>query len=321
MDAELINTLGPFIAPWATFFAVVMALCGFNILRTYRRAQVYRRLRGMSDSTPVSELKTSAQKDSGFQVRWLQPAGELILPPEDWRRSAIQKQLIMAGYRNTGAIFVFLGAKLLAALIMVMLVFVGYVITGNLFQILTLPAIGLITFAGVLGFFIPDLELRQSTKRRQLHLSEGFPDALDMLVVCVEAGLGLDAAINRVAKEMHASHKELSIELSLISLEIRAGKSRKEALQGLADRTAVEQVQALTTLLIQAERFGTSVATALRDFSQEMRTERIQRAREKAAKLPVKLIFPVAVFIFPALFLVVLGPAVIQIFSVLPNFF
>jgi len=116
---------------------------------------------------------------------------------------------------------------------------------------------------------------------------------------------------------MRLSHKELSIELSLISLEVRAGKSRKEALQGLADRTAIEQVRSLTTLLIQAERFGTSVATALRDFSKEMRADRIQRAREKAAKLPVRLIFPVSLFIFPALFIVVLGPAVIQIFTIL----
>ena len=231
----------------------------------------------------------------------------------------MKKQLIMAGYRNPGAIFVFLGAKLLAALVLTLLVFVGYVVTGNYFLILTLQALGYMALAAAVGFFLPDLEIRQSTKRRQLELSEGFPDALDMLVVCVEAGLGLDAAINRVGREMRRSHPELAIELALISLEIRAGKSRKEALQGLADRTAVEQVQSLTTLLIQAERFGTSVATALRDFSKEMRLERIQRAREKAAKLPVKLIFPVGIFIFPALFLVVLGPAVIQIFTILSD--
>ena len=317
MDAALITSLGPVLAPWATFFAVVLALYGIYILRTFRKMQIYRRLRGISDSIPASELKNRVRKDTGFQVRWLQPAGELILPPEDWRRSAIQKKLTMAGYRSPGAIFIFLGAKLLASLILVILVIVGYLFTGNFYLILTLQALGIMAFAAVFGFFIPDLELRQSTKRRQLHLTEGFPDALDMLVVCVEAGLGLDAAINRVAKEMRLSHKELSIELSLISLEIRAGKSRKEALQGLADRTAIEQVRSLTTLLIQAERFGTSVATALRDFSKEMRADRIQRAREKAAKLPVRLIFPVGIFIFPALFLVVLGPAVIQIFTIL----
>ncbi|MBL4820399.1 MAG: type II secretion system F family protein [Gammaproteobacteria bacterium] len=321
MDTNWLISLGPVFAPWVTFAAVVMALYGIYLMRSSRKVDVYRRLRGISNSIPSSEIKAKSRQEDGFQVRWLQPAGELILPPDEWRRSAITSRLIMAGYRSPGAVYVFLGAKLFASLLLTILVFVGYVVSGNLYQILTVPALALIAIGAIVGFFLPDLELSQITKRRQRDFEDGFPDALDMLVVCVEAGLGLDAAIDRVAREIHLSHPELAIELGLISLETRAGKSRKDALQGLADRTNVDQVQSLATLLIQAERFGTSVASALRDYSLEMRTERLQRAKEKAAKLPVKLIFPVVLFIFPALFLVIMGPAVIQIVAALGDVF
>lgn len=140
-------------------------------------------------------------------------------------------------------------------------------------------------------------------------------------MVCVEAGLGLDSAIQRVAQEIKISHPHLSSELALIPIEIRAGKTRREALQGLADRTDIDLVVSLVTLLLQAEQFGTSISSALRAYAEEMRTERIQRAREKAAKLPVKLVFPIALFIFPALFLVVLGPAVIALYDTMTNYF
>ena len=311
MDAW-INSMGPVVAPWATFFAVVMALYGTFILRSIRRTEIYRRLRGISDSTPKADLKNASQRNTGFQVRWLQPVGEKILPPDEWQRSALRKKLMMAGHRSESSVYVFLGAKIFGSLILTGLVFVAYVVTGNYFLILTPTALSALIFAALFGFILPDLEVRQATARRKLLFTEGFPDALDMLVVCVEAGLGLDSAIDRVATEMRISHPALASELALISLEVRAGKTRKEALQSLADRTGVPQVQTLTTLLIQAERFGTSVAAALRDYSEEMRTERLQTAREKAAKLPVRLIFPIVVFIFPALFLVILGPALIQ---------
>jgi tight adherence protein C len=130
----------------------------------------------------------------------------------------------------------------------------------------------------------------------------------------VEAGLGLDAALQRVGKELHSSHPELSTELQLLTLELRAGKGRADALRALAERTALDDVRSLTSILIQAEHFGTSVAEALRQHSNEMRTLRLQRARERAAKLPVKMIFPILFFIFPALFLVVLAPSIVRIY-------
>ena len=148
-------------------------------------------------------------------------------------------------------------------------------------------------------------------------LAKGFPDALDLMVVCVEAGMGLDAAINRVGEELGLSHPELSRELNHLNLELRAGKSRQTALRNLANRVDMEDVNSLVTLLIQTDRFGTSVAQALRVFSDSFRTARYQRAEEIAAKIGTKLIFPLVLFIFPSLFVVTLGPALIMAYRTL----
>ncbi|MEJ2731579.1 MAG: type II secretion system F family protein [Deltaproteobacteria bacterium] len=165
-----------------------------------------------------------------------------------------------------------------------------------------------------LGFYLPDIWLRQKTEKRQEKLLKALPDALDLMVVCVEAGMGLDEAINRVAKESKLQSKELSDEFSFLSLELRAGKQRQEALRNLAERTNLEEVNNLVTLLIQADKFGTNIADTLRVYSDSFRTERFQRAEEMASKMPVKLIFPLILFIFPALFIVMIGPAIISIY-------
>ena len=144
----------------------------------------------------------------------------------------------------------------------------------------------------------------------------GFPDALDLMVVCVEAGMGLDSAITRVAREIGLSNKVLSDELNIYNLEMRGGKLRRDALKNLALRTDVPEVNNLATLLIQTDKFGTSIGQALKVYSDTMRVQRFQRAEERAAKIPVKLIFPLILFIFPSLFVVILGPAVINIYKV-----
>ncbi len=320
MLGSLIDTLSPQVASWAAFFAVVLAVYAIYMLTMYRADQLRRRLSRIENYQIPTSTKSSYQ-ESGFQVHWLKPVGELIVPDNEWRRSQIRKLLVQAGYRRQTAVSVFLAAKLLLALGSVTIVALVYTLTGNFFQLITPLAILVILLVGGISFFLPDAFLQRRIAWRQLDFIEGFPDALDMLVVCVEAGLGLDSAIHRVASEIRISHPHLSSELALIPIEIRAGKSRREALQGLADRTGVDQVISLVTLLHQAEQFGTSVAASLRAYSDEMRTQRIQRAREKAAKLPVKLVFPIALFIFPALFLVVLGPAVIQLYDTMQNFF
>ena len=167
------------------------------------------------------------------------------------------------------------------------------------------------------GFYGPDVWVRLAIARRQEQITNGFPDALDMMVVCVEAGMGLDQAIKRVADEMKLNYRIISDEFGLMNLELRAGRSRQDAMRNLAARTDVEDVKSLVTLLIQTDRFGTSIAQALRVHSDSMRTKRRQRAEEKAMKLPVKLLFPLLLFIFPSLFVAVIGPGAIQIYRVL----
>lgn len=167
--------------------------------------------------------------------------------------------------------------------------------------------------AAVVGFYIPSLWLQFKIGRRRRQILLGFPDALDLMVVCVEAGLGLDAAITRVGAEMKLGHRVLSEEFALLNLELRVGLSRERALRNLSFRTDLDDVNSLVALLIQTDRFGTSVGQALRVHSEAMRTKRHQRAEEQATKLPVKLLFPRVFFIFPSLFIVILGPGIIQI--------
>lgn len=328
MNSEWLVSMGPVMAPLAAFLAVFFAGVGILFLTGYRPQGVNRRLRQIQD-TQIGEGQarftgSSAQQDSSLQrggsphqegeflVKWLQPAGEMILPQQEWRRSGIKRQLVFAGYRQTKAIYAFLGAKLFTALALPLLAITATTFSGNYPMLFQWTGFLLVGVSAAIGFYLPDLVLGQIIKRRRKDFVESFPDALDMLVVCVEAGLGLDAAIGRVSRELRHSHPGLAGELSLIGLEVRAGKTRREAFQSLAERMEIEQVRGLATIIIQAERFGTSIGTALRNFSEEMRVERIQRARETAAKLPVKMIFPIMLFIFPALFLILLGPAIVQ---------
>jgi tight adherence protein C len=172
-------------------------------------------------------------------------------------------------------------------------------------------------FLALLGFYLPDIWLRQRSDVRKGRILAALPDALDLLVVCVEAGMGIDSGIQRVAEEIKLSNPELADELRFMNLELRAGKQRPEALRSLALRTNLEEVNSLATLLIQTDRFGTSMADALRVYAESYRTSRYQKAEEIAAKLPVKLVFPLVAFIFPALFVVLLGPAAISIYKAL----
>jgi tight adherence protein C len=171
--------------------------------------------------------------------------------------------------------------------------------------------------SGALGYYLPNLVLGRLVFVRQREIFESFPDAADLLMVCVEAGLGLDAALVRVTDEMRLRSEALAEELHLVSLELRAGSSREKALRTLALRTGVEEVNTFATMLIQADRFGTSIGDSLRVFSDELRTKRQLRAEEKAAKIPLKLLYPLVFCIFPALLLVLLGPAFIQIYRIL----
>lgn len=317
----LLASLGPYIVIVLIMMAVGLAVAALyqifgrsgNDEKKMRRRLDYLTT-DSSIGAPANDKKSNFEKEGAFMVRVLEPVGGLILPKEDWQKSGMQKKLVHAGYRSSEAIFVLLGAKLLSALSLPVLGGVLWSLYGTAGYPIDSPiTIAFLILSSLIGFILPDYVLQKRITARRLKMTEGFPDALDMLVVCVEAGLGLDAAISRVATELRMSHPELANELELNSLETRAGKSREEALKSLDERMGIEEVQAMVTLLIQSDKFGTSVGTALRDYAEEMRIKRIQRAREKAAKLPVQMLFPVMVFIFPALFLVILGPAVITI--------
>jgi tight adherence protein C len=167
------------------------------------------------------------------------------------------------------------------------------------------------------GYYAPGFWLRSAIGRRKQTIMRALPDALDLMVVCVEAGLGLDQAINRVAEEIKFSHKELSEEFHLLGLELRAGVARTDALRNLSRRVDLEEIKSLIALLVQTDRFGTSIGQALRVHSEAMKVSRQMKAEERAAKLPVKLLFPLLFFIFPSLFIVIIGPAVIKVIRTL----
>jgi tight adherence protein C len=219
--------------------------------------------------------------------------------------SSTRLMLMQAGYRDAKSITFYTGLRVFGALL------------G--FGICLLSGIGisspLLLLGGpLLGFILPRFLLKRAIKKRQLRIRLALPDALDLTVICVEAGLGLDQALMRVAQDLDHAHPELSEEFRLVNLEMRAGKPRTEAMRNLAQRTGVDDIRSLVGVLIQTDRFGTSVAQALRVHSDSLRTERRQRAEEQAAKTTIKLVPPLVVFVLVPLFFVVLGPGFIQLF-------
>jgi tight adherence protein C len=224
----------------------------------------------------------------------------------------LQAKLIRAGIYTERAIPLFLGVKLGGLLVLPILVL--FILWGDTSQYRLLMGIPIILCT--LGYFFPNLILNRMISSRQRKIREALPDALDLLVVCVEAGQGLDAAIKRVADDLMESSPIISQELLLVNLEIMAGLERQQALRNLGERTGVEELISLCNILIQSDRYGTSIGQALKTESDFMRTSRRQKLEELAAKTPVKLVFPMLLFIFPAIIVVILGPAIIRISAV-----
>jgi tight adherence protein C len=221
-------------------------------------------------------------------------------------------KFLKAGIRRENAPAVFYGLKYLLVIILPSIFMICRL---TVFEIANYQlTITIFVMVALLGYYLPDIWLRQKTDKRKERLLKALPDALDLLVICVEAGMGLDEGITRVTNEIKLSSPDLSDEFRLLNLELRAGKDKQDALKNLALRTDIEEVKNLVVLLIQADKFGTSVATTLRVYSDTFRTQRMQKAEELAAKIPVKLVFPLILFIFPSLFVAILGPAVIRIF-------
>ena len=205
---------------------------------------------------------------------------------------------------------VFIGIRIICALVLPAILYVSLLITST--YVVPLNLMILCIILAFFAYFFPILWLRIKIARRQEKLLSGFPDAVDMLVVCVEAGMGMDAAIDRVGREIAYENDVLSNEFTLYNKEMRLGKTRRQALKDLALRTGLDEMKSLSTLLLQTDKFGTSIAQALRVHSDFLRTQRYQRAEERAAKLTVKLVIPLIFCMFPSVFIVILGPAIIN---------
>jgi tight adherence protein C len=234
--------------------------------------------------------------------------GDLV-PASPKDVTVMQKRLIRAGMRQENALKILYGAKLILGVLLPTLVFVA--VSGS--QADPGNKVIAVLAALVAGFFGPNEYVRMAAKRRQKQIHRGLANALDLMVVCVESGLGLDQAILQVAKELDKAHPEITEEFSIVNLELKAGKRRAESLRNLADRTGVEDLKKLVAVLIQADRFGTGISQSLRAHSDYMRVQARQVAEEKAAKLGVKLVFPIFFCILPSLFVVTVGPVAMKI--------
>ncbi|MFM8247454.1 MAG: type II secretion system F family protein, partial [Burkholderiaceae bacterium] len=244
----------------------------------------------------------------------IQPLAKLSLPAEGWEQSPIRIAFINAGWRHHAAPTIFFGIKtLLAFMLPTLLILLG----GERVLAAGSSMLMYVVIAAAVGYYLPNVVLRQQIMHRQREVFESFPDALDLLIICIEAGMGLDQAIAKVAAEIDIKSKVLAQELSLVLIELRSGFSREVALRHLALRTGVEDIDLLVAMMIQADRFGTSMGDSLRVHADNLRTKRQQRAEEAAAKIAVKLLMPLIFMIFPTLMLVLVGPAVIQIYRVL----
>lgn len=230
------------------------------------------------------------------------------VPRSPKEMGSLRLRLVQAGFRRDEALTIFFGIRVLFAVALFLLLSSSLIIRPN-----TLVALGGLA----IGYLLPGMVLARLAKRRAHRIRLSLADALDLLVVSVEAGLGLDQALTRVGTELAFAYPELADELKLINLELRAGKARAEALRNLADRTGVDDLSSLVTMLIQTDKFGTSVAQSLRVYSETLRTKRRQRAEEAAAKTGVKMVFPLVLCIFPSIWVVTIGPAAIKFVTVL----
>jgi tight adherence protein C len=296
------------------FIGVVATLAGVSALA--RPSPARQRLQDLSRNEATDAIGPAARG------RWLQrlttllrPMSRLSAPEQGFEKSSIRMRFVHAGIRSPAAPTAFFGTKSLLAL---GLPLVGAAALSALDispRGQNLP-LALLLLAG-LGYYLPNLVLWKAVKRRQREIFESFPDALDMMTVCVEAGLGTEAAMVRVSDDLQFKSPALAEELRLVNLELRAGADRERALRNLALRTGVEEVDGFVTMISQAERFGTSIAASLRVHADMLRTVRRQRAEEAAAKIALKLLFPLIFCIFPSLMVVLMGPAMIQIYRVL----
>ncbi|MGD0893360.1 MAG: type II secretion system F family protein [Terracidiphilus sp.] len=285
-----------------SFFVIFLLIASGGLLLFYREAMLQRISEVINPQAKPKTLLGTIQQ-TGFSIGGVVEHFENVIPKSQAEVGVTLQRLTRAGFRNESSVKVFYGAKVLLPLgLCVFAVVSGLGHFGGFF----------IYFACLgLGFLIPDFWLGSRIKRRQKRIRRGLPDVLDLLIICIEAGLSLDQATARTAVELVLAQPELCDELNVVVLEQRAGRARSEAWKNLSERTGEDSVRNLVSMLVQSEQFGTSIAKTLRVHSDTLRTQRVQQVEEAAAKTTIKLIFPLVFFIFPSLFLVTLGPAVI----------
>lgn len=286
------------------FLAVSVAVIATVIWLVPSRTDA--RVRALTVTSDAGHWQTSFARIAG-------PLAKLSAPRGNWEDSPLRLRFLNAGIRHERARTVYFAAKTVLPVVFGALAYMAIGRRDGQLQTMLLWVI----LSATLGCFLPNLVVLFKARARRREIFENFPDAADLLLICVEAGMGLDAALLKVTEEIRLSSLPMAEELHLTNLEIRAGATREKALRNLALRTAVDEVSAFAVMLTQADKFGTSIGDSLRVFSDDLRHKRQARAEEKAAKVPTKLLFPLVTCIFPSIVMVILGPAVIQIIRTL----
>jgi tight adherence protein C len=292
------------------FFAAFLLIASGGLLLFYREA-LPQRIAEAINPRPKKRNVINTIRETGFSIGGAVEHFEHLLPKSQAEISIVLQRLTRAGCRSESAVKVFYGCKVLVPLLLCVIAFVTTLSSLSPFFVYA-SCLGM-------GFLAPDFWLGKMISSRQKKIQRGLPDVLDLLVICIEAGLSMDQATARTAEELKKAQPELCDEFGVLVLEQRAGRARSEAWKHLAERTAVDSLRNLVSVLVQSEQFGTSVAKTLRQHADTLRSKRIQQVEEMAAKTSVKLVFPLVFFIFPALFLVVLGPAVILMMEQFQN--
>ena len=301
----------------STFVCISFGMLGVYWLLVRPQSAATERLKKLAarPGSTISPLSlTDDRPATELAERLAAPINKLV-PPSALEAKKLQKQLMHAGFRSPASPVIYRGIQLavmagLPAFVALMCAILARPLSSAFLWIL---------LAFVVGFFAPRYMLRRMIKARQLRLRWGLADALDLMVISVEAGLGLNAALMKVSAELKEVHPDIADEFELANLEIRVGRERDEAMRNLAERTGVDDLRSLVATLIQTDKFGTSIAKALRVFSDSLRTKRRQRAEQAAQKAAVKLLFPLACFLFPTLFIAILGPAALNLIDTLGN--
>jgi tight adherence protein C len=294
-------------------FAAIFLLIGSGGLLLFYREAMLKRLAEAIDPRPKKKSLRAALQQTGFSLGNVVERFEQIMPKSQAEVSVAMQRLTRAGFRNESAVKIFYGCKVIVPLALCTVALVTKLHTFSPFFVYAV-CLGL-------GFLLPDFWLGKKITARQKRLRRGLPDVLDLLVICIEAGLSMDQATARTTQELRKAQPDLCDELGVVVLEQRAGRARADAWRNLAERTDEESLRNLVSMLVQAEQFGTSVAKTLRVHAETLRSQRVQMIEEIAAKTSVKLVFPLVLFIFPALFLVTLGPSIILMAESFQKFF